>query len=245
MVQNSTEGNQSHLTSHTQSQLRAPGIPSHNYVVESNLNEDLLDEDIDQSSISGAENEEEIEDHHTTNLMNNEDNYGNDDDDDDDDYIFGLDNGDISTENNHALSETLTSQTRDNSNLHTIDVAEYIKSTLLTSLDNPDTFATALSLQARTSAIINTKSLQLQQLINESTDILKRLKTRYANGIIISNRINKNLIYCRKKIDLLSNNLRLNYTIEFNNAREKILERKLTGDNDTALASVQFDNDEI
>ncbi|EHN02441.1 YGL079W-like protein [Saccharomyces cerevisiae x Saccharomyces kudriavzevii VIN7] len=111
------------------------------------------------------------------------------------------------------------------------DVSRYIFDSLKQSIDSTD-FSEALSLQTKTSAIINSKSLELKQHIDEMKTRLVQLQGKFENGVATSRRIKHDLETSRKNINYLDSALRVDFPIEFNQAREKILERKLNEDND-------------
>ncbi|CAI4062983.1 hypothetical protein SUVZ_07G1680 [Saccharomyces uvarum] len=111
------------------------------------------------------------------------------------------------------------------------DVSRYIFDSLKQSIDSTD-FSESLSLQTKTSAIINSKSLELKQHIDEMKIRLVQLQRKFENGVATSRRIKHDLETSRKNIDYLNSALRIDFPIEFNQAREKILERKLNEDND-------------
>lgn len=111
------------------------------------------------------------------------------------------------------------------------DVSRYIFDSLKQSIDSAD-FSEALSLQTKTSAVINSKSLELKQYIDEMKSRLTQLQEKFENGEATSKKIKRDLGTSRKNIDYLNAALRVDFPIEFNQAREKILERKLNEDHD-------------
>lgn len=111
------------------------------------------------------------------------------------------------------------------------DVSRYIFDSLKQSIDSTD-FSESLSLQTKTSAIINSKSLELKQHIDEMKIRLAQLQGKFENGVATSRRIKHDLETSRKNIDYLNSALRIDFPIEFNQAREKILERKLNEEDD-------------
>lgn len=111
------------------------------------------------------------------------------------------------------------------------DVSRYIFDSLKQSIDSAD-FSEALSLQTKTSAVINAKSLELKQYIEEMKIRLTQLQEKFENGEATSRKIKHDLETSRKNIDYLNAALRVDFPIEFNQAREKILERKLNEEND-------------
>ncbi|CAI4039199.1 hypothetical protein SMKI_07G1730 [Saccharomyces mikatae IFO 1815] len=139
-----------------------------------------------------------------------------------DDDLF-LDN-DIPQTNNILLAEA-----QDPSPI--FDVSRYVFDSLKQSIDCTD-FSEALSLQTKTSAIINSKSLELKQYVDEMEVRLNRLQEKFESGVATSRKIKHNLETSRKNIDYLNSALRIDFPIEFNQAKEKILERKLNEDND-------------
>lgn len=111
------------------------------------------------------------------------------------------------------------------------DVSRYIFDSLKQSIDSAD-FSEALSLQTKTSAVINSKSPELKQYIDEMKSRLTQLQEKFENGEATSKKIKRDLETSRKNIDYLNAALRVDFPIEFNQAREKILERRLNEDHD-------------
>ncbi|AQZ11223.1 KXD1 (YGL079W) [Zygosaccharomyces parabailii] len=107
-----------------------------------------------------------------------------------------------------------------------LDVSKYIFESLVQSIDSAD-FSEAISLQTKTSAIINSKSMELKQIIDDTKVRFHQLKERFERGAITSRKVRHNLQYSKEKIDKLNALLRTDYPIEFNQAREKVLERQL------------------
>ena len=105
-----------------------------------------------------------------------------------------------------------------------IDVSKYIFDSLSHAIENVD-FSETLALQTKMSGTINFKSLELKELIDQTQGQLEQLRKRYDTGIVVSNKLKDNIAYSRKKIEEINNILRTDYPIEFNEARDKILER--------------------
>lgn len=61
---------------------------------------------------------------------------------------------------------------------------------------------------------------------------LTQLQEKFENGEATSKKIKRDLETSRKNIDYLNAALRVDFPIEFNQAREKILERRLNEDHD-------------
>ncbi|EDO19408.1 hypothetical protein Kpol_1002p55 [Vanderwaltozyma polyspora DSM 70294] len=106
------------------------------------------------------------------------------------------------------------------------DVSKYVFETLIQAINSAD-FSESLAFQTKTSAVINAKSLELKQLINMSKDRLVDLQDKFEKGVQTSNRIKRNLKMSREKIQFLNDEFRTNYPIEFNQARDKIIERTI------------------
>ena len=111
-----------------------------------------------------------------------------------------------------------------------VDISKQIFDSLCHAIEDVD-FSETLALQTRISATINFKSLELKDLIDKTQERLQILKRRYETGVVVSNKLKDNLDYSRRKIDEIDSMLRTEYPIEFNEARDKILERNFE-DND-------------
>lgn len=106
-----------------------------------------------------------------------------------------------------------------------IDVSKFISQSLLRSIESAD-FSKALQLQAKTSAHLNSKSLELQHLINESQQRLCILQDKLRKSQDLSHNIKKNLSKANKIIINFNNSLMIDYPIEFNTAKSQIIERQ-------------------
>ncbi|CCF57214.1 hypothetical protein KAFR_0C02210 [Kazachstania africana CBS 2517] len=107
-----------------------------------------------------------------------------------------------------------------------IDVPKYIYDSLTQALESVN-FSESVALQTKLSAVINSKSLELKQLIDEANEKLSHLRVRYQRGIATSQNIKANLNYSKEKIKKINSLLSVDFPIEFNQARDKILERQL------------------
>lgn len=110
-----------------------------------------------------------------------------------------------------------------------LDVSKYIFDSLMQAIDSAD-FSEAISLQTKTSAVINSKSMELKQLVDETKVRFTQFKERFERGAMTSRNVRHNLQYSKNKIDKLNALLRTNHPIEFSQAREKVLERQLDDD---------------
>lgn len=124
-----------------------------------------------------------------------------------------------SGESNHTIGE-------DDQAPQMFDASQYIFESLVNALDAVD-FAQALSLQTKTSAVLNDRTLQLKSLVQETKERLAHLEERYREGIKGAKRTQSNIEQCRKRVSQLNGVLRMEYPIEYNMAREKVLERQL------------------
>ncbi|CAB4254281.1 similar to Saccharomyces cerevisiae YGL079W KXD1 Putative protein of unknown function [Maudiozyma barnettii] len=110
-----------------------------------------------------------------------------------------------------------------------IDISKYIFDSLSHAIEETD-FSETLALQTRISGTINFKSLELKDLIDKTQEKLLHLRQRYESGVVVSNKLKENLDYSRKKIDEINSMLGTEYPIEFNQARDKVLERHFEED---------------
>lgn len=106
-----------------------------------------------------------------------------------------------------------------------LDVSKYIFESLVQAIDSAN-FAEAISLQTKTSAVINSESMKLKQLIDTTKERLVGFKERFERGAETSQIIRRNLRLSKDKIDRINAELGVNYPIEFNQAKEKVLERQ-------------------
>lgn len=114
-----------------------------------------------------------------------------------------------------------------------IDVSKYIFESLKQAIESAD-FSESLAYQTKTSAQINAKSLELKQLIDETQIKISSLQERFERGVEVSRNIRKNLDHTKKSIEKISDILRTEYPIEYNQARENIMERNFnTDDNES------------
>lgn len=139
--------------------------------------------------------------------------------------------------NNDLLRQTTTMNTTNFVDSHEqspdnmIDVSKYIFDSLKQAIESAD-FSESLSYQAKTSAQINAKSLELKQLIDQTQSRLLYLQTRFERGEQVSKNIRTNLSHTKKSTERINNILRTDYPIEFNHARDKILERTLDNEDE-------------
>ncbi|KAG0670459.1 KxDL motif-containing protein 1 [Maudiozyma exigua] len=111
-----------------------------------------------------------------------------------------------------------------------VDIPKQIFESLSHAIENVD-FSETLALQTRISGTINFKSLELKDLIDKTQGRLQVLNQRYETGVVVSRKLKENLDYSKRKIDEINSFLGTEYPIEFNEARDKILERHFE-DND-------------
>lgn len=112
-----------------------------------------------------------------------------------------------------------------------LDVSKYIFESLVQAIDAAD-FAEAISLQTKTSAVINSKSMELKQLIEATKIRLSQFKERFERGAQTSRIIRHNLQYSKERIDRINAAMGTEFPIEFNQAREKVLERQYQDNSD-------------
>ncbi|CCE65055.1 hypothetical protein TPHA_0J02350 [Tetrapisispora phaffii CBS 4417] len=103
-----------------------------------------------------------------------------------------------------------------------MDVSKCIFGLLKQSLDAAD-FSESLSLQTKTSATVNAKTLELKQLVDSASQTLIRLKQRFETGKETAKRIQRNLNSARSSIDILNGRLRTDHPIEFSQSRDKAM----------------------
>ncbi|CAL9732978.1 biogenesis of lysosome-related organelles complex 1 subunit Kxd1p [Monosporozyma unispora] len=120
---------------------------------------------------------------------------------------------------------------QDQSPNNMIDISKYIFDSLKQAIEAAD-FSESLSYQTKTSAQINAKSLELKQLIDQTQSRLLYLQDRFERGEQVSRNIRNNLTHTKKSIERINNTLRTDYPIDFNQAREKIIERTLDDDDE-------------
>lgn len=106
-----------------------------------------------------------------------------------------------------------------------LDVSKFIFDSLIQAIDSAD-FAEAISLQTKTSAVINSKSMKLKQLIDSTKEQLAHFKTRFERGAETSRIIRHNLQQTKETITKINAEFGTAYPIELSQAREKVLERQ-------------------
>ncbi|KAL3236537.1 Kxd1p [Nakaseomyces bracarensis] len=111
------------------------------------------------------------------------------------------------------------------------DISKYVFESLKQAIDSSD-FSDALALQTKTSAVINAKSLELKQLIDETKVRLPELQEKFKKGQETSKNIKRNIEQSRNRIETINALLQTDHPIEFNQARDKILERTLDDDDE-------------
>lgn len=148
-------------------------------------------------------------------------------DDDDEDVINDelLDTVVDSSKNNFEKYEAQDTE-------HMFDASKYIFNSLVQAINSAD-FSESLSLQTKTSAVINSKSLELKQLIDSTKTRLTHMQGRFERGAQVSRKIKYNLKTSNNQIVQLNGRLRTEFPIEFNQARDKILERTKNPDSDS------------
>ncbi|CCE93511.1 Kxd1p TDEL_0G01440 [Torulaspora delbrueckii] len=117
-----------------------------------------------------------------------------------------------------------------------LDVSKYIFESLVQAIESAN-FAEAISLQTKTSAVINSESTRLKQLIETTKEQLASFKDRFERGAETSKLIRQNLQYSKDKIDRLNAELGIAHPIEFNQAKEKVLERQFDCEPDGSTKS--------
>lgn len=106
------------------------------------------------------------------------------------------------------------------------DVSKFLYDTFTEAIESVD-MSEALASQAKSSAIINAKSLELNRLIHETKARLKSLRDRFEHGANTVRSTNKKLKSIEHHVEMINDKLRTNYPIEFSQARERIIERQL------------------
>ena len=112
-----------------------------------------------------------------------------------------------------------------------LDVSKYIFESLVQAIES------ANFLQTKTSAVINSESTRLKQLIETTKEQLASFKDRFERGAETSKLIRQNLQYSKDKIDRLNAELGIAHPIEFNQAKEKVLERQFDCEPDGSTKS--------
>ncbi|CCD26685.1 Kxd1p NDAI_0I01160 [Naumovozyma dairenensis CBS 421] len=215
---------------------QSPSVSSHSYAIP--ITDDMaseLSENISSSSSNNSDNDDEGESLHALNheLEDNED----------DSEIASQELNDllqnvVPESAGNATDTTKTSAGNNGPLLNSqgsdpmFDVSKYIFESLTQAVESID-FSEAFQSQTKTSAVINSKSLELRQLLNMTKKQLNHFQERFENGVVVSNRIKRNIIDARRKINKFNDELRTQYPIEFNQAREKIIDRQLDQDDDS------------
>lgn len=106
------------------------------------------------------------------------------------------------------------------------DVSNYLFESINKSLNSID-FSEAIALQTKTSAVVNSKSRELKALIKELQERLKYFANKYEEGALISHELKQNFREISRRISDINDSMLRRFPIEYNQAREKVLERTL------------------
>ncbi|SCU93656.1 LANO_0E04456g1_1 [Lachancea nothofagi CBS 11611] len=104
------------------------------------------------------------------------------------------------------------------------DISKYVFQSLSQALNTAD-FSQAMAVQTRTSGLINSKSRDLKNLADTLQEKLRHFEVRFAQGAQTSRQISKNLSQYASQIEHINQVFQRQYPIEFNQAREDIIER--------------------
>ncbi|QEU61394.1 Kxd1 [Kluyveromyces lactis] len=88
-------------------------------------------------------------------------------------------------------------------------------------------FSESLAIQAKTSALINSKSRELKGLIKQLQEKLDYYNERFKRGAVVSSQLKVNLQMLSKRIATLDDLFSKQFPIEYNQSKEKVMERTL------------------
>ncbi|AMD21352.1 HER073Wp [Eremothecium sinecaudum] len=139
-----------------------------------------------------------------------------------------------SSQNNDNSQATLLSQLLPQNNTFftgnqvtpMFDTSKYLFESLWQALNGVD-FSEAISLQTKTSAIVNSKSRELIMLIEETEEKLRYFSEVFDVGEQTARRIKNNLEDITRKVDKIKPFLGRDFPIEYNQSMEKIFDRTL------------------
>lgn len=106
------------------------------------------------------------------------------------------------------------------------DVSKYIFQSLVQSINSVD-FSEAVSLQTKTSGLVNSKSRELKKLMEEVQQKLQHFQEVFHDGAKTSKRIKYNLQQASSKITRINRAFETEFPIEFNQAKERVYDRNL------------------
>ena len=107
------------------------------------------------------------------------------------------------------------------------DASNFLFESLNGTINNVD-FSEALALQTKTSALINSKSRELKSLIQELQGRIAHYQGRFQRGVLVSNGLKENLRAISKRVELLDEAMAREHPIEYNQAKDKVMERTLS-----------------
>ncbi|CDO94977.1 unnamed protein product [Kluyveromyces dobzhanskii CBS 2104] len=106
------------------------------------------------------------------------------------------------------------------------DSSKFLFESLNNSINNID-FSESVAIQAKTSALINSKSRELKSLMKQLQEKLDYYDKRFKRGATVSTQLKVNLQMLSKRIATLSELFAKQFPIEYNQSKEKVMERTL------------------
>ncbi|SCU98804.1 LAFA_0G20252g1_1 [Lachancea sp. 'fantastica'] len=101
------------------------------------------------------------------------------------------------------------------------DVSRYIFQSLAHALNSAD-FAQAIAIQTRTAGIINSRSRELEQLVDTLQQRLPHLETRFARGSQVARQIRRRLEFCSGRVKQVEKVFEKRYAIEYQQAKDEV-----------------------
>lgn len=172
-----------------------------------------------QSSEGSSEDEDDNDEYHDnndryTNVCNDVDEEEDGDEESASDMLL-----------DSIVPETSSNLLMNQLNTPMFDCSKYLFQSLSQALNAAD-FSEAIALQTRTSGLINSKSRELEKLSQEIQQKLQYFEARFAKGAQTSKRITRSLQYASKQVERINGVFQTRYPIEFNQAKEEIVERR-------------------
>lgn len=106
------------------------------------------------------------------------------------------------------------------------DSSKFLFESLNNTINSID-FSESLATQAKTSALINLKSRELKSLMKQLQERLQYYTDRFKRGAAVSSELKVNLQMLSKRIATLDALISKQFPIEYNQSRDKIIERRL------------------
>ncbi|KAH3679890.1 hypothetical protein WICMUC_000633 [Wickerhamomyces mucosus] len=107
------------------------------------------------------------------------------------------------------------------------DPVKYIHSALMNAMDVSMDWNKSMVIQAQTSGVLKNKEFELINLLDKSQNDLIEYKKNFEEGFEVVRNLVKDLKQTKKKLDLLTEQFKSRYPIEYSQSKDKILQVNL------------------